>query len=286
MENKMTIGQIAGFQDKLTGEEKSNSTIQKYLRDIKAFYTFIGEEPVTKEAVMRYKQHLMERYKPSSVNSMLAAVNRFLKEVGWLDCVVKAVKVQRQTFRAKERELSKEEYIRLLKAAKRQHNIRLYMLMQAICSTGIRVSELQFITVEALKDGHAIVSMKGKTRIVLLPSALCRELKEYVRGQGIKTGSIFITKTGRPMDRSNILHEMKALCEEAKVDRNKVFPHNLRHLFACLFYRVEKDLSRLADLLGHSNVNTTRIYTCVSGEEQARQIEQLGLVLRGKRNTA
>lgn len=286
MENHMTKELIEGFQTRLVEAEKSAATIQKYLRDLKAFFAFIGEDAVTKEAAIRYKRHLMENYKPASVNSMLAAVNRFFKEMGWFDCVVKAVKVQRQAFRSKERELTKEEYFRLLKEAKRQKNTRLCLLMQTLCATGIRVGELPFITAQAAGAGRAVVSLKGKTRTVLIPSDLCRELKRYAKDRGIESGSIFITKSGRPMDRSNILHEMKALCETAGVDRSKVFPHNLRHLFACLFYQAEKDLSRLADLLGHSSVNTTRLYTCVSGEEQIRQIERLGLVIQGNKKTA
>lgn len=283
MNGQITGAQITQFQNRLMEDEKSTATIQKYLRDIEAFHTFAGEENVTKDMVIRYKQHLKENYKPSSVNSMLAAINRFFKEMGWFDCVVKALKVQRQTFRDRERELTKEEYFRLLKAAKQQNNMRLYLLMQTLCSTGIRISELQFITAQAVKTGRAVVSLKGKTRTVLIPSALCRELKRYAGEKEIDSGSIFVTRNGKPLDRSNVLHDMKALCEAAGVDRNKVFPHNLRHLFACLFYRVEKDLSRLADLLGHSNVNTTRIYTCVSGEEQAQQIERLGLVVEEKK---
>lgn len=286
MENRMERAHIMQFKTNLIEDEKSTATIRKYVRDVEAFFDFAGEEALTKELVIRYKQHLKEKYKPSSVNSMLAAVNKFLKEMGWYDCVVKTLKVQRQAFRSRERELTKEEYFRLLNAAKDRKNIRLYLLMQTICSTGIRVSELQYITVKSLKVQRATVSLKGKTRVVLIPSALCRALKNYAKEKGIKNGSIFITKNGIPLDRSNILHEMKALCETARVDRCKVFPHNLRHLFACLFYKMEKDLSRLADLLGHSNVNTTRIYTSVSGEEQAKQIEKLGLVVREKKKTA
>lgn len=279
MERHISRGQLIQFQNTLIDEEKSTATIQKYLRDLEAFVAFAGEEAVTRDTAIRYKQHLKEHYKPSSVNSMLAAMNRFFKAVEWFDCVVKALKIQRQAFRSRERELTKEEYYRLLKTAKSQNNTRLYLLMETICSTGIRVSELQFITMQAVRSGWAAVSLKGKTRSVLIPSALCRELKSYAKKMGIKEGSIFITRSGRPLDRSNIHHFMKALCEAAGVDKSKVFPHNLRHLFACLFYQAEKDISRLADLLGHSNINTTRIYTCVSGEEQVRQIEQLGLVV-------
>lgn len=280
MEKRMTRAQITQFQNGLREDEKSSATVQKYLRDIEKFFLFAEQEAVTKDTAIRYKQYLMETYKPSSVNSMLAAINRFFKEMGWFDCVVKAVKVQRQAFRCQERELTKAEYFRLLKAAKQQDNRRLCLLMQTLCATGIRVSELRFITLEAARSGRASVSLKGKTRTVLIPSDLGRELRCYAAARGIKRGSIFVTKSGSPMDRSNILHEMKALCEAAGVDKSKVFPHNLRHLFACLFYKEEKDLSRLADLLGHSDVNTTRIYTCVSGDEQLRQIERLGLVMR------
>lgn len=279
MERYITQAQLVQFQNKLIEDEKSTATIQKYTRDLKSFVAFVREEPVTKDTAIRYKQYLQERYKPSSINSMLAAVNRFFKEMQWFDCMVKNLRIQHQAFRSKERELTKKEYYRLLKAAKAQKNTRLYLLMETICSTGIRVSELQFITVQAIQAGRAMVFLKGKTRTVLIPSPLCKALRSYAKSLGRKAGSIFTTRNGRPLDRSNILHDMKALCERAEVDRNKVFPHNLRHLFACLFYQAEKDISRLADLLGHSNINTTRIYTCVSGEEQIRQIEQLGLIL-------
>lgn len=286
MEKQISNSLIVQFQNKLIEDERSDATIQKYLRDLEAFRRFIGEEEVTKEQVITYKQYLKEKYKPASVNSMLAAVNSFFKEMGWYDCVVKALKIQRQSFRSSERELTKKEYYRLLEAARKKKDLRLYFLMETICATGIRVSELPFITVEAVENGRAIVSLKGKTRTVLIPKALCRKLRQYVKEKKIRSGSIFVTKSGRPVDRNNILHSMKRLCEEAGVDRNKVFPHNFRHLFACLFYKAEKDLSRLADILGHSNVNTTRIYTSVSGEEQAKQIENLGLVLCGKKITA
>lgn len=279
MKKQITKAQIEQFQSILVEDERSATTIQKYLRDVQAFWNFVGDEIVTKETVIRYKQYLREKYKPTSVNSMLVAVNRFFRAMGWFDCVVKMLKVQRQAFRSKERELTKEEYFRLLKTAKKKNNTRLYLLMQTICATGIRVSELPFITVEAVKTGRAAVCLKGKSRIVLIPSKLCWELRRYAKEKGLGSGSIFVTKSGRAMDRSNILHEMKSLCLAADVNQNKVFPHNLRHLFACLFYKAEKDLSRLADLLGHSNINTTRIYTCVSGDEQERQIEALGLVL-------
>lgn len=267
------------FQQTMKEQEKSAATRAKYVHDVRNFFAYLGESKiVTKEIVIHYKQHLAERYAKTSANSMLAALNYFFSVVGWLDCKVRAFKIQRETFRAKERNLTKNEYFRLLEAAKRQKNERLYLLMQTICSTGIRVSELQFITVEALRTRQAVVSLKGKTRIVLLPQKLCKELSKYVKKRGIVRGSIFITRSGRSMDRSNILHEMKALCAAADVERKKVFPHNLRHLFAVTFYQKEQDLCHLADILGHSNINTTRIYTLISCEEQEKRLEQLGLV--------
>ena len=193
--------------------------------------------------------------------------------------MVKLLKIQKVSFRSREKELSREEYLRLLFAAGEKKDQRLYYLMQTICATGIRVSELRFITAEAVKEGRAKVTLKGKVRTVLLPAPLCRVLKKYMKERNIQKGSLFVTRRGRPLDRSNIWHEMKALCEKAGVSREKVFPHNLRHLFACTYYKKEKDLSHLADLLGHSSIDTTRIYTMVSGEEQSRRIAALGLVV-------
>lgn len=226
---------------------------------------------------MRYKQSLTERYAPVSVNSMLAAVNRFLKWLGRGDCTVKSLKIQPRSFR--ERELTREEYYRLLRAAKEAGKERLWLLLQTVGTTGIRISELRFITVEAVGQGSARVRLKGKNRRVLLPGKLCGLLRRYAKGQGIRTGSIFITHTGRPLDRSNILHEMKALCPLAQVEPEKVFPHNLRHLFACLYYNQTKDLCHLADVLGHSNINTTRLYTTLSTTQHLRQLEHLRLLL-------
>lgn len=279
MSRTITETQISQFRILLIEDEKSNATVAKYVRDVKTFKEYIMTESITKEAVVGYKKYLIEHYAPTSVNSMLASINCFFKTVGWHDCVVKSMKIQRQAFRPKDKELTKQEYYRLLDAAKAKRDIRLWLLMQTICGTGIRVSELEFITLEAARKGRAVVSLKGKTRMVLLPTDLCRKLMRYAKEQNIGSGSIFITRTGKPLDRRNILHAMKELCKMAKVDRKKVFPHNLRHLFACLYYKAVKDISRLADLLGHTSVNTTRIYTSVSGEEQVREIGQLGLVI-------
>lgn len=268
------------FRKALIEEEKADATLEKYIRDVKMFFGFAEEFGyVNKEVVMAYKEKLVSEYTSASVNSMLAAVNSFLKEMGWHECVVKALKVQKEAFRTPEKDLSKEEYYRLLNTAQRKGKERLYLLMQTLCATGIRVGELKSITVESLYTGRAKVRSKGKSRTVLIPAQLRGKLKRYVREKKIDSGSVFVTKTGRPLDRSNICHEMKALCEEANVPREKIFPHNLRHLFACTYYAVKKDITHLADLLGHSNINTTRIYTLVSEEEQAKQIEILGLVV-------
>lgn len=267
------------FESRLKEEEKSRATIEKYLRDAKAFAAFLGDAPVTKDAVIRYKSHLSENYAVASANSMLAAVNSFLRFLECADCVVHTFKVQKAVFRSRELELSRNEYVRLVETAKRRGNRRLCLVMQTICATGIRISELPFVTVESLHTRRARVSLKGKTRTVILPMELCRELKRYVKSSGIQSGSVFVTRGGRPMDRSNILHAMKALCQEAGVAAGKVFPHNLRHLFAVTYYNVEKDICHLADLLGHSNVNTTRIYTLISCEMQEQRLDGLGLVL-------
>ncbi len=279
MKHEISENLIEIFRMKLLEDEKSKATIDKYMKDVRMFFrTAERNGGVDKELVMAYKEFISGRYAPTSANSMLAALNCFFKKMGWYDCTVKLIKIQKDSFRAQEREMSKAEYYRLLRAAKAAKNERLYLVMETMCSTGIRVSELQFITMEALGKGQAKVSLKGKTRTVLLPAALTKKLKKYVRKKKIRSGSIFVTRSGKPVDRSNICHEMKALCEAARVAASKVFPHNLRHLFACTYYRVQKDLSHLADILGHSNVNTTRIYTLVSGKTQMKRIESLGLV--------
>ncbi len=270
---------IEQYRRKLTEDEKSKVTVEKYMHDIYSFQYFMQGQNVTKEKVIYYKEQLMEHYTIATVNSILAALNGFFKYMNRYEWVVKALKLQRDSFRSSEKDLTKEEYYRLLTAARKRGNDRLYLLMQTICATGIRVSELKFITVEALEVGHARVTLKGKSRTVILPNALRRMLQRYAKDKKIVKGSIFITRTGKPLDRSNICHEMKALSKETQVNREKLFPHNLRHLFACTYYAEKKDLTHLADLLGHSSINTTRIYTLVSGAEQARQIETLGLVL-------
>ena len=271
---------IAEFSCCLKSEEKSENTIGKYLRDVQAFFTYLGGAAVTKEAVIAYKNKLLaESYAVRSVNSMLASLNSLFAFLGWTDCRVKSIKLQRQIYCPEEKELTKAEYMRLVNAAKQKGNERLNLILQTICGTGIRVSELQFITVEAVKNGEAIVSLKGKTRSVFIVKELQKKLLRYAAEQGISSGTIFITRTGRPLSRTNIWREMKGLCEQAGVNPQKVFPHNLRHLFARVFYGIEKDIAKLADILGHSSINTTRIYIISTGDEHRRRMEHMRLIL-------
>lgn len=274
-------GALNEYERYLYREERSVNTIAKYVRDLRAFFEFLGKKELDKENVLLWKRHLTEKYAPSSVNSMLAAVNSFLEWSGMQQMKVKPLKIQREIFERPERELTAEEYRNLVKTAEKGRQQRLSVLLQTICATGIRVSELRFITVEAVRCGRAKVSCKGKNRLVFLPMALSRLLLRFCRQQGITEGMVFRTGSGRPLDRSNIWKEMKALCEKAGVAPGKVFPHNLRHLFARTYYRMEKDLTRLADLLGHSNVATTRIYTMESGSEHIRSLERMDLVIAG-----
>ncbi len=269
----------ARFGQYLLEQERSVNTIGKYLRDTRAFVKFLGKKDLNKAVLVEYKSRLAEKYAPASVNSMLAAVNCFLEFIGMPNLRVKPLKIQKALFSEREKELTKEEYERLVMAAKHSGNERLSLIIETICSTGIRVSEVKFITVEAVREGRAEISCKGKHRVVFLPDDLRKLLAEYIEKRGIEHGSVFITRNGKPLDRSNIWRDMKNLCENAKVSRQKVFPHNLRHLFARTFYSIEKDLSRLADILGHSSVNTTRIYTMESGEEHARLLNKLNLIV-------
>lgn len=268
------------FVAHLKSEEKSNHTVEKHLRDVRAFADFAGGAAVTKETVIRYKTQLLESsYAVRSVNSVLASLNSLFSFLGWHDCRVKTLKVQRQVFCPEEKELSKTEYERLCRAAESKRNGRLSLILQTICGTGIRMSELQFITAEAVHRGEAVVNCKGKTRTVFLVKPLQKKLLRYLSEQKIKSGAVFVTRTGKPMSRINIWREMKALCESASVNPKKVFPHNLRHLFARVFYGMEKDIAKLADILGHSNINTTRIYIVSTGTEHRRRMESMRLIL-------
>lgn len=274
----MYQAQCNGYVNFLRTEERSPHTIEKYIRDMNAFLRFLGDRPLTKQEVVDFKAYLLTRYAPSSVNSMLAAVNGFL---GFLDlhhCRVKPVKLQKPLFSHPEKELTLWEYKRLVTTAQQRGNERLALLLQTICATGIRVSELAYITVSSLHARRTIVRCKGKNRVIFFPKELCKMLKLYCKNRNITSGSVFITKTGMPMNRSNIWAMMKELCKKAKVEPQKVFPHNLRHLFARTYYKMEKDISRLADILGHSSINTTRIYTMETGKTHMRQMERMGLV--------
>lgn len=269
---------IDAYHRSLTQEEKSAATLEKYLRDIHAFFVFIGSAPLSKELVMDYKQQLIEkRYAVRSINSMLSSVNRFLSFLGCPEYRVKAIRQQREVYCTEEKELSKSEYLRLLDAAKKKPQLRL--VMETICGTGIRVSELRYFSVEAVKQGEVIVNCKAKSRRILLPKKLQRLLLDYARKKGIRSGAIFVTRSGKPLNRSNIWTEMKRLCQAAYVKTSKVFPHNLRKLFARTFYGLEKDIAKLADILGHSSIDTTRIYIISTGTEHRRKIERLGLVV-------
>ncbi len=270
---------IEKYKHFLIEEEKSSATLQKYVRDVTAFFVWLTGCELNKMAVLRYKEHLItENYAPASVNSVLSSLNSFFEYNEWHGLKVKMLKIQKQIFAERSKELNKAEYERLLDAAKHKKNERLYCLMQTICASGIRVSELSAITIEAVRARQATIKCKGKMRVVILPKDLCKMLTEYARGQKITSGPVFVTRTGKPLDRSTIWKMMKALCESAGVDKAKVFPHNLRHLFARTYYSIQKDIVRLADILGHSNVNTTRIYTMESGDVHRRQIQKLGLL--------
>lgn len=267
------------FYRYLVAEEKSKATTEKYLRDIDAFCRFAGEMPVTKDVAVAYKQHLLERgYAVRSVNSMLASVNSLFSFLGWQDCRVKSLRIQREAYRPESRELTKAEYFRLLDAAQ---SPGLRLVLETICATGIRVSELRFFTVEAMQAGEITVRCKNKTRRILIPGKLRKRLRNFAQKEKIHSGPIFLGRNGKPLDRSRIWALMKSLCAAAGVERSKVFPHNLRKLFARTFYSQEKDIAKLADVLGHSNINTTRIYIISTGAEHRRQIERLGLICQG-----
>lgn len=263
----------------LKQSEKSISTCKQYCRDIEHFLIWLGNKQLIKDKVILYKDMLIKEYCPASVNTKLAAVNGFLDFLGAPECRVKQLKIQRQAYCSSEKELTKQEYIRMLRLAKTQGNERLVLLLQTVCSTGIRVSELQYITAEAVRAGEAVVRLKGKTRTILIAGKLRKVLKSYMRRNQFWTGPIFVTKNGKPLDRSNIWRMLKELGRKAGVKETKVFPHNLRHLFARCFYAIDKDIAKLADILGHSSIDTTRIYILSSGREHRERMEKLGLVI-------
>ena len=279
MERKITEELLKNFEKSMFEDEKSKATVEKYLRDLCRFVDYANDRAIDKSLVIEYKAEIARTYALTSANSMLAALNAFFRFADWIDCQVKQFKIQKKAFCSEEKELSKAEYLSLVRTAESKKKERLSLLIQTICGTGIRVSEVEYITVEAVCRGEAIVSSKGKTRRVFIVSALRKKLLQYTKDHGIKSGMIFVTKNGKAMNRSNIWSEMKKLCKEAGVSPNKVFPHNLRHLFARTFYGIEKDVAKLADILGHSNINTTRIYIISTGEEHRRKMENMRLII-------
>lgn len=276
--NKLTNKEIEEFAEFLHREEKSDATQEKYLRDIRAFCEYAEDAEISKDVVMEWKKQLLQDgYAARSINSMLASINSLFDFLGWHDCKVKNIRIQRQTYCAEDKELTKAEYLRILAASKK--NEQLNLVLQTICGTGIRVSELQYFTVEAIRHGEVIVDCKNKTRTILVPGKLKNIILSYAKRCGIVSGVIFLGRNGKALDRSCIWRQMKRLCKVAGVKESKVFPHNLRKLFAQTFYGIEKDLAKLADILGHSSINTTRIYIMTTGTEHRRKIERLGLVV-------
>ncbi|MCB5376556.1 tyrosine-type recombinase/integrase [Flavonifractor plautii] len=277
-EYKLATGQLAAYARHLRAEERAIGTIEKYLRDVRAFAAWTENQPVTQELAAAWKEHLLATgHSPGTVNSMLAAINGLFRFLDW-NIRVKFLKIQRRMFRDQSRELTREEYDLLVSTARASGKERLALLMEAICATGVRVSEVRYLTVEAARAGRADISLKGKIRTILLPGKLCRKLLKYARKNKTASGEIFITRSGKSMSRRQIWAEMKALCRAAGVDPRKVYPHNLRHLFARIFYKSCKDIARLADVLGHSSIETTRIYLVTTGAEYTKQLERLGLV--------
>lgn len=267
---------LTQYGEHLRQEEKSQATLEKYLRDVRCFFSFLQGREICKDETIAYKEHLSASYAPASANSMLVALNGFLRFLGLEKCCVKLLKIQRQIFASEDRELTRQEYKRLVKSA---GGSRLSYVLQTICGTGIRVSELPYITVEAVQAGKAIVNCKNKTRVIFIPVQLRSLLREYIKKSGLKAGSVFVSKNGKPLNRKNIWRDMKKLCEKANVSPDKVFPHNLRHLFARIFYSLERDVVRLADLLGHSSINTTRIYTIETGSQNISRLNRVEMRL-------
>ncbi len=270
---------IRNFKQYLYSAERASGTVEKYLRDVRRFSDWLGQRPVCRELAAEWKEQLLrEAYAPATINSMLASIHCFFKFMGWEDCQVRFLRIQRQMFREQERELTKQEYTRLVSTARGQNKERLALLIEAICATGIRVSEVRYLTMEALREGRAVISLKGKIRTILIPGKLVRKLKKYAKKQKIVSGEIFLTRNGNSLSRKQIWAEMKELCGQAKVEATKVFPHNLRHLFARVFYQSCHDIAHLEDVLGHSNIETTRIYLLTTGSEYRCWLDKLELI--------
>ncbi len=278
MNHTLTPALPKAFFEHLFLEEKSKATISKYMHDINVFVSYLHSDEITKTTVLAYKTMLGEKYAVTSANSMLAALNSFFRYCGWNDLMVKQFRVQRESFCSEEKELSKEDYLRLVRAAEQKKDHRLSLILQTICATGIRIGELPYITVEAVCKGEALVNCKGKIRRIFIVSKLQKKLLKYARTHRIQKGALFVTKHGKNINRSVVWRAMKALCAAAHVSQTKVFPHNLRHLFARIFYSLEKDVVALADILGHASINTTRIYTVSSGAEHKRKLSLMHLI--------
>ena len=270
---------LSDFADYLRAEERSAGTIEKYMRDVRKFFCWLADKSLEKAQVSAWRAQLLaDGYAPETVNSMIVALNQFLDFIGRSDCRVHTLRIQRKLFRSQERELTREEYEQLVQTAQRKGQERLALLLEAITATGIRVSEVKYLTVEAARAGRAEIALKGKIRVILLPNKLCRKLLKYAKKQKTVSGEIFLTRNGKSLSRRQIWSEMKHLCKFAGVEASKVFPHNLRHLFATVFYQACKDIAKLADVLGHSSIETTRIYLVTSGTEHARQLAHLRLI--------
>ncbi|MCD8007768.1 MAG: tyrosine-type recombinase/integrase [Clostridiales bacterium] len=279
---ELTVEYLAGkleqFVEMLQMAERSINTRKQNLQDMRQVVRWLEGKSVDRSLILNYKEELRKKYKPASVNTKIASLNSFFKFLGRNDLHMEQISIQRRVYCSKDRLLNKDEYLRLIAAAEKMENYQMSLIIQTICGTGIRVSELEYITIEAVERGEAMVTLKGKTRQILISHKLRRKLKDYAKKRSIKSGSLFVTKTGKPLDRSYIWRKMKELCYEAHVEPNKVFPHNLRHLFARTFYRQHRDLAKLADILGHSSINTTRIYIISTGQEHEAFIDSLGLV--------
>ena len=280
MDNRfLTQETLDRFNRHLIEEERSCATIEKYNRDIRKLIAFLSGRSVTKEIVIAYKQNLLENeYAERSVNSMIAAINSLFEYLEWYECRVKSIKLAPEVYRSDEKELTQKEYERLVNTAMKQGKEQLALILQTVCGTGSRISELRFVTVEAVRHGEAHVHCKGKSRKIFIVEELKKLLLDYAKKKHISSGSIFLSSNGKPINRTVVWKQMKSLCKEARVNPTKVFPHNLRHLFARVFYKLEKDIAKLADILGHSSINTTRIYIMSTGKEHKRRMERMGLV--------
>ena len=276
---KITEELLKAFEQQLRLEEKSNVTVKKYVRDVRHFAAFVGEKPVDKDLLLQYKAQIEQQYAVAGANSMLAALNAFFRFVGCGELCVKHLRSQRKVYCSADKELTRAEYLRLIKTACTQGKVQIALILQTLCATGIRISELQYITVEAAQKGETTVNCKGKQRTIFIIPALREKLLCFAVENGVESGCVFTTRNGTPVDRSNVWRDMKNLCEAARVLPEKVYPHNLRHLFARTFYGVDKDIAKLADMLGHSNINTTRIYILTTGEEHRKRMESMHLLL-------